>query len=41
MIINRWDWLVPPKQNHLYDDIVVEDLSFGWKHTMVMGEDRK
>ena len=36
----RWNWLNPPTKVKLLQDIVVEDISFAWKHTMVLGTPR-
>ena len=36
----RWNWLSEPTKMKLVEDIKVEDISFGWKHTMVLGTPR-
>ncbi|KAK8811296.1 hypothetical protein WA158_003031 [Blastocystis sp. Blastoise] len=38
--VYQWNWLHVPEHVTLYDDLFVEDLSFGWKHTMVLGTER-
>ena len=38
--VYKWNWLNPPTKVKLLQDIVVEDISFAWKHTMVLGTPR-
>ena len=40
MLIDRWTWLSSPSKMKILDDIKVEDIAFGWKHTMVLGTPR-
>ena len=37
----RWNWLSPPSKVKILDEIKVEDISFGWKHVLVLGSPRK
>ena len=39
-IMRRWGWLSPPMKVKLVEDLVVEDISFGWKHVAVLGSPR-
>ena len=36
----RWNWISPPIKVKVLEDIKVEDLAFGWKHTIVLGTPR-
>ncbi|KAK8807679.1 hypothetical protein WA171_000630 [Blastocystis sp. BT1] len=38
--VYKWNWLSEPTKMKLVEDIKVEDISFGWKHTMVLGTPR-
>lgn len=37
----RWNWLSPPTKMKLVQDLFVEDIGFGWKHTIVLGSPRQ
>lgn len=37
----RWNWISPPVKVKILEDIKVEDLAFGWKHTIVLGTPRQ
>ncbi|KAK8833107.1 hypothetical protein WA577_002722 [Blastocystis sp. JDR] len=39
--VYKWNWLSPPAKVKILDEIKVEDISFGWKHVLVLGSPRK